>query len=149
MECRSKPQPTVRDQLTIQPQRPGDLLHRLDAGAHCRTAPFVEELSGPSGRVVIPELLKGFLEKVGTDGLQVVADQNAEPEALAVFQIVFASEQEPPRFLQSRHAAFAPHAIRLFGADVVERQVHLRHDMKPVEDVQRLRALLADNLSGS
>jgi hypothetical protein len=54
----------VQDQFTMQAQRPSDLLHRLDAGAHRVATPFVEELPGPCGRVVIPELLKGFLEKV-------------------------------------------------------------------------------------
>jgi hypothetical protein len=66
-------------------QRPSDLVHRLDARAHRLAAPFVEELPGPRGRVVIPELLKGFLEKVSTDGPQVVAEQITEPEALVVF----------------------------------------------------------------
>ena len=56
----------------------GDLLHRLDAGAHHLTTPFVEELSSPGGGVVIPELLKGFLKKAGTNRLQVVAEQIAE-----------------------------------------------------------------------
>ena len=44
------------------------------------TAAFVEELPSPGGGVVVPELLKGFLKEVGTDGPQVVAEQIAQPE---------------------------------------------------------------------
>jgi hypothetical protein len=50
---------------------------------------------------------------------------------------VFASQQQP-RFFQNRYAAFAPHAARLFAADLVKSQVHLRRNMKTIEDVQRL-----------
>ena len=76
-------------------QGPGDLLHGLDAGPHGLAAPFIEELSGPGGRVVIPELLKCFLEKVSADGPQVVAEQVAQAEALFGLQILFAFEQQP------------------------------------------------------
>ena len=44
-------------------------------------------LTGPSRGVVVPELLEGFLEKVGTDGLEVVAEQISEPEMLFVLEI--------------------------------------------------------------
>jgi hypothetical protein len=40
-------------------------------------APFVEELASPGGGVVIPELLKVFLEKIGPDALQVVTKEVA------------------------------------------------------------------------
>src|SRR5208283_5080898 len=67
----------VEDQFAVLAQRPGDLLHRLDARAHHLPTPIIKKLPGPSGRVVIPELLKGFLQKVSTNGLQVVAEQIA------------------------------------------------------------------------
>jgi len=53
-------------------------------------APLIEELPGPGWRVVIPRLLKGFLEKVSADGSQVVPEQIAQAEALFDFQILFA-----------------------------------------------------------
>ena len=82
-------------------------------------APFIEELSGPGGRVVIPELLKSFLEKVSADGLQVVAEQIAQAEALFGLQIFLAFEQQPARLLQHRHGTFERHAARFSGADFV------------------------------
>ena len=73
----------VQDEFAVLAQGAGDFLHGLDAGAHGLSAPLVEELAGPGGRVVIPELLKGFLEKVSADGLQVVAEQIAEVDPIA------------------------------------------------------------------
>jgi hypothetical protein len=80
----------VEDQLPVLAQRAGDLLHGFDAGTHRLAAPFVEELAGPGGRVVIPELLEGLLEKVSPDGSQVVAEQIAEPEVLLILEILTA-----------------------------------------------------------
>jgi hypothetical protein len=73
-------------------QRAGDLLHGFDAGAHGLTAPLVEELAGPRGRVVIPELLKNLFEEVSSDGLQVLAEEIAEAKALFVCKVLFPLE---------------------------------------------------------
>src|ERR1051326_4597839 len=62
--------------------------------------------------VNIPELLKGFLKKVSTNGLQVVTEQIAQPEALFRLQILLAFEPLPARLLQHRHAALARYAAR-------------------------------------
>ncbi len=78
----------VEDEFAVLAQRACDLLHRLDARAHGLPTPPVEELGGPGGRVVIPELLKGFLEKISPDGLQVVAKEIAEQEVLLGTQIL-------------------------------------------------------------
>jgi len=55
-------------------------------------APLVEKFAGPGGRVVLPELLEGLLEKVSPDGLQVIPKQVAQAEALLLLQILFAFE---------------------------------------------------------
>src|SRR5438874_12792375 len=93
-------QEIVQDQFPVLTQGAGDLFHRFDARAHGLPAPLIEELAGPSGRVVVPKLLKGFLEKVGADGLEVVAEEIAEPEALVVFKSPMALEQQPTRLSQ-------------------------------------------------
>src|SRR5215469_11499078 len=134
----------IEDQLAVFAHGACDLLHGLDAGAHDLTTPFVEELSGPGSGVVFPELLKGFLQKVSPDGLEVVAQQIAKPETLFGFQIFFAFEQEPARLLQNRRKAFAGQAAGLSSANFVQSLVHLRHDMEAVEDVKSVGAFLAD-----
>ena len=52
----------VEQQRAVSAQRPGDLLHRLDAGSRGLMTPEIQEHAGPGGRVVFPELLKVFLE---------------------------------------------------------------------------------------
>jgi hypothetical protein len=44
-------------------------------------------------------LLEGFLEKVGTDGLEVVTEEIAEAEALLVAEILAAFQQQPAGLL--------------------------------------------------
>ncbi len=56
----------VEDQFAVQAERPDDVLHGRDARAHHLATSVIEELFGPYGRVVIPELLKGFLKNVST-----------------------------------------------------------------------------------
>jgi hypothetical protein len=63
-------------------------------------APVVEKFACPNGRVVLPELLEGLLEKVSTDGLQDIPEQVAQAEALLGLQILFPLAQEPSRLLQ-------------------------------------------------
>ena len=89
----------VEDQFPVLPAGAGDLLHGLNTGPHGLATPFIEELAGPGGRVVLPELLEGFLEKVSPDGFQVVAKQIAEPEVLLVTEILTAFEQQPAGLL--------------------------------------------------
>jgi hypothetical protein len=55
-------------------------------------------------------LLKGFLEKIGTDGLEVVADEIAQPEMLFDSEVLAAAEQQPTGLLQDRGQALAFHA---------------------------------------
>ena len=76
-------------------------------------APFVEELASPGGRVVIPELLKGFLQKLSADSLEVVVEQFAQPEALFDLQIL------PARFLQHGTETIGGHAARFAGTDLI------------------------------
>src|SRR6516164_2263385 len=52
----------------MRSQHLGNLLHRFKAGAHGLAAPLVQELAGPSGRVIIPELLEVLFEEIGRYG---------------------------------------------------------------------------------
>src|SRR5262245_29084360 len=80
----------VENQFAVTSQGLGDLLHWLDARAHSLLTPLVEELGGPSRRVVFPELLEVFVEQVGSYGLEVVAQQVAQPKALGAGEIFLA-----------------------------------------------------------
>jgi hypothetical protein len=65
----------IQNQMPMRPQHSGDLLHRLDPGSQGLTTSFIQELTGPGGRVLFPELLEVFFEKVGANGFQVVTEQ--------------------------------------------------------------------------
>src|ERR1035441_7264110 len=83
-------------------QGAGDFLHGLDARADGLIAPEIQEVAGPGGRVVFPELLKIFFEEIGADSLEVVAEQLAQPEVLLRGEILFAFQNAPARFLDRR-----------------------------------------------
>src|SRR5450759_568695 len=85
----------------MAPEHARHLLHWLDAGEHGLMAPRGEELAGPGGRYVFPELLEVFFEQVGTDGLQVEAEQIPEAEALLPGEIPFALEKTPAGFFKT------------------------------------------------
>src|SRR6266849_1921115 len=126
--------------------RTGDLLHGFDAGSHGLAAPLVEKLAGPSGRIVFPQLLKGFLQKVGTHGLEVVAEEIAQPEVLVSAEVLAATEQQPAGFPEDRGTALTSHAAGFLGTDVIQSLVHIGDDVEAVEDMQRLGAVFADQL---
>src|SRR5262249_23093291 len=90
----------------------------------------IEELAGPGRRVVIPKLLKSFLEKVRVDGSQVVAEEIPEAEVLLIAEVLAAFEQQPTGLLQDRVAAFAFHAAGFLRANFVECLVHVCDDVE-------------------
>jgi len=91
-------------------------------------------------------LLKGFLQKVGTDGLKVVAEEIAQPEMLVGAEVLATTEQQPAGFPEERGAALTSHAAGFLGTDIVQGLVHIGDDVEAVEDMQRLGAVLADEL---
>src|ERR1700730_14485482 len=101
-------------------------------------------LPAQAGELYSQSWLKGFLEKVGTDGLEVVAEQIAQAEVLVVAEILAAAKQQPAGLLEDRGAALAFHAASFLGTDVIERLVHIGDDVEAVEDMQRLGAVFAD-----
>jgi len=89
-------------------------------------------------------LLKGFLEKVGPDSLEVVAQEIAQPEVLVGAETLATSEQQPAGFPEYRSTALTLHAAGLLRTDVVQSLVHVGDDVEAVKDMQRLGAVFAD-----
>jgi len=81
---------------------------------------------------------------VGTDGLEVVAEQIAQAEVQVAAEILVAAKQQPAGLLEDRGAALAFHAAGFLGTDVVERLVHIGDDVVALEDRQPLGAVFAD-----
>jgi hypothetical protein len=82
-------------------------------------------LPAQAGELYFPELLKGFLEKVGMDGLEVVVEEIAQAEVLVSAEILAAAEQQPTGFPEDRGAALAFHPAGFLGTDVVQCLVHI------------------------
>lgn len=51
-----------------------ELLHRFQAATHGPSTPFLEIPFRPTGTVVLPEPVKGFLEHPGTDAPQIIRE---------------------------------------------------------------------------
>src|SRR2546428_13140381 len=98
-------------------------------------------LPAQAGELYSHSLLKGFLEKAGTDGLEVVAEQIAQAEVLVVAEILAAAEQQPTGLLEDRGAALAFHAAGFLGTDGVQCLVHIGDDVEAVEGMKGLRAV--------
>ena len=61
-------------------------------------------------------------------------------------EVLTVPEQQPARLLEDRGASLAFHAAGFLSADLVKGFVHIGDDVKTVEDMQSLGAILADEL---
>ena len=129
----------------MTPAHPGNLLHGLDARTQRRRAPGIQELPGPSGRLVGPQLLEVFLQQIGADAFEVIAEQLFESPLLGGGEILGALQEAPAGLLQHRLAALAGQCPRLLGAHVVQGVIHLGDDVKPIQDVDGLGTALPDH----
>src|SRR5665213_684019 len=136
----------IEQQFAMSAHRAGEFLHRFDSRSQGLGAPRIQEFAGPDGRVVFPELLELFLQKVGTHALQVVANQIAQLDALQVSEVLGALEQAPAGSFEQRLITFLRHAARLDGPHIVECEVHLGDDMEAIEDVEGMGAMLLDQV---
>src|SRR5439155_291822 len=89
--------------------------------------------------------LEVFLEQVGANALQVVAHQIFQFYLLVGGEVRRPLEKAPAGLGQDRFVSVVLHAPGFGGADVVERLVHLGHDVEPVEDIECLGTLLANH----
>jgi hypothetical protein len=136
----------VQDEVAMAAEHARHLLHRLDAGEHGLVAPRCQEFGGPGGRLVFPELLEVFFEQVGADGLQVEAEQIPQAEPLVPGEVRFSFEKTPAGFLQEGFMPSSSHLPGFGGAHFIQGFVQFGDDVKPVQDVQRLGALLTNHV---
>ena len=92
----------VEDEFAVGAQSSGDFLHGLDPRTHHLATPLVEELGGPSGGLVVPELLEVFLEQIGAHALEVVAYQVLQFHFLVGGEVGRPLEKAPSRLSQDR-----------------------------------------------
>ena len=128
----------VEDEFAMSAKGFGNFLHRLNPGAHGFLTPEAEIPAGPGGGVVVPEALEVFFEQIGTNGLQVIAEEVAQAELLLRSEIGFALQDAPTGLFEERFAAILGHLARLGGTYNVEGRIHLGYDVKTVDNVECL-----------
>ena len=116
----------------------GHLLHRLDARPHDQGDPLVQEFPRPGGRVVVPELLELHLEQIGPNRLQVVLQYVTQANPLIAGEILPALEHAPAGLAQDGLVAVGHQFPCFRRAHVVERVIHLGHDVKSIQDIERI-----------
>ncbi len=136
----------VEDQRPVTPQAPDDFLHRLKPTPEGAGAPRLEELPGPYWGRVSPEPLELLAEQVGPDALEVVLQQLGKPRGLVVRQILRTLEQTPSGLRQRRLVPIPAQLGDLLPAHLVNRHVHVLHDVEAVEHVQGVGNLFRDHV---
>src|SRR3954468_9986349 len=114
----------------MSPNRPGDLLHRLQPRAHHPARPFVQEPPGPRRASVLPEPLELLPQEIGPYRSQVVLQELRQLHRLLVRQVLRALQEAPPRTLQDRLVAVALQSLRLLRPDLVDRLAALLPDVE-------------------
>lgn len=127
-------------------ESPSNFLHGFDARSHYLGAPEIQIFRSPSGRIVLPQLLEIFLEQVSADGLEIASEQILEAVLLVGGEIRLAFEDAPTCFFKEWFIASLRHLARLGGAYIIQCVIELGDDVKPVENIQRLRAFAFDHV---
>ena len=124
----------------------GHLLHRLELAPHGAGAPCVKESPGPLRTHGVPELLEQLAEKVSPDALEAVLKELIELDLLVVGEVFPPLERAPTGLRRDRLVAVPLHLGRLASAHLVDRHVHVPHDVEAIEHVQGGRDLFGDHL---
>src|SRR5215470_11824521 len=122
------------------------LLHRFDSRAQGPRTPTIQEFSRPGGRTIVPEKLEVLLEEVGTDGLQIVAQQLRQLHFLFLRQVLGTFQQTPTGMRQHRLPPLRPQSPSFLGPDFVHRLIHMLQHMEAVQDMEGLSGLARDHL---
>ena len=136
----------VQQQRAVAPQLTGHFLHGLNLRSHRPGTPSVQELARPIGRFIGPEQLKLFLQQVAPDRLQIVAQKLRQPGLLLRRQILWPFKQQPAAISQHRLISLSLQLPSLLGTYLVDCLAQIRHDVKPIENMNRMARLFGNHL---
>ena len=135
----------VYNQRLVLPHALGELLYRIELGAHRLEAPFLYIPASPMRTAIAPQSLERLLEQVRLHAFEVVLKHVLQPGLLLVGEILRVLGEAVLGMLEHFLEAFALHPPRLLGPDLAERLVQVGHDMEAVEDVHGGGNLLLDD----
>jgi hypothetical protein len=136
----------VDDQRPVPPRTLNDFLHWSKPAAQRLSARRLEELARPCRAGISPEPLQLLEEKMGPDALEVVLQEVSEFGGLVVGEGLAPLEQAPAGPSEGSLVAIPAQLSELLPQHLVDRHVHVPHDVEAVEYVQGLRNLLRDHV---
>ena len=117
-------------------QRADEFLHGGEFAPHGAGAPFPEEPTRPTRTVVLPEGVKGFLEREGADGFEVVFKQVAQFGGLPDGEVGPALEETIPGVFEDGFVAVVGELFGLLASDFINGLAEFLGDMEAVEHVE-------------
>jgi hypothetical protein len=113
------------------------LVYQIDSG--CRRLLFVGKGRNESA-------LKGFPQKVALHGFHVVLEQFAEFRQLLGRLILLVLQENPSGVLEKGLITILLHLARLLAAGMVDRLIEFLHDVKAIQDIERIRRHLGNHI---
>lgn len=144
-ELAFSPKP-VQQQRSMPPQLLRHFLRWLNLRSHRPLTPSVQKLACPIRRSVRPEQLKLLFTQLTPDRLQIVAQKFCQLWLLLGRQILWSLEQQPARVGQYRFKAVPFQLLGLLGTNLVNCLAQVRHDVKPIQNMNRMTNLLSNHL---
>ena len=126
-------------------QGAGDSAHRFQAATQGAGNPAVKERLRPAWMIVGPEMGERFLQYPGTRGSEFRSDYTIEPLPGFSTDARTRSEQQPAGLLQAFTARTGPQEMSLGTADLVNRLIQQRGEVKPVKDLYGMTHMLSDH----
>ena len=121
----------------MSPEGFDEFLHGFESASHGARAPSLEEPAGPVGAFVLPECIKGFLEQIGPDRLEIVLEEVLEFGVLSGGEIGGSLEEAIAGVVQDGIVAAL---LELFGfgaPDFIDGFIEFFGDVEAIENIER------------
>jgi hypothetical protein len=136
----------VDDRRPVPPRTLNDFLHWRKPAAQRLSARRLEELARPCRAGISPEPLELLEEQMGPDALEVVLQEVSELGGLVVGEVLGPLEQASAGTSEGSLVAIPAQLSELLPPHLVDRHVHVPHDVEEVEHLQGLPNLLRDHV---
>jgi hypothetical protein len=135
----------VKQELPMRSKHSRNLLHWLDLRFHNTLTPPVQKFTCPVRRNVIPEKLEILLEQVTSNRFEVVSYKVGQFDFLIGRKILRPFKQAPSRMRKNGHQSLGFQIPRFLRPDFINGFVHMHHDMKTIQNVNRLGGFFSDD----
>jgi len=120
----------------VSPEGFDEFLHGFESASHGARAPSLEEPAGPVGAFVLPEGIKGFLEQIGPDRLEIVLEEVLEFGVLSGGEIGGSLEEAIAGVVQDGIVAALLELFGLGAPDFIDGFIEFFGDMETIKNVE-------------